>query len=134
MSARHIAPQFEMRFAAEVAEQMQRYTLGTLRELRDVMMETLSKASVNARALAKIAGNEPGSGAAYGKALARWKPGSAVRRKLRTFRTLCLYIAGVEHTQAPRANTAADLPPPERQPELVPGSLSFSDNPNPKNQ
>lgn len=42
--------------------------------------------------------------------------------------------AGVERTQAPRAHSTADLPPPERPPEIVPGSLNFSDNPNPMNQ
>ena len=126
MSAkRHAAPQFEMQFAGEVQSQMQRYTLGALREFCEGLLATLSKASVNANALAKIAGNERGSGHAYGKALERWKPGSAVRRHLRTFRTLCLYIAQREQQEAPHAAPACELPPPRtpagncaRQPEL----------------
>lgn len=123
MSAqRHEAEQFAFRLHDDAAAVMQRYTLGALREMRETVPEELSKASVNAKALAKIAGNERGSGAAYAKAAEHWKPGSAVRAKLRTFRTLCLYIATREQMEAPHAKPAAALPPPNQLRKLCPAA------------
>lgn len=104
------APQEEMPFASEVGKVLRTYLHSELLDMRDALLAQLRENEPQIAALLdRLAGLVPGQeGAAFTAAMCVVES-RATRRRLRTLRTLGLYIAAREHRAAPHASA---LPPP----------------------
>ena len=122
------APQKEMPFAAEIETALRPYAIGQLHDMRAQIAADLARESKGMAATCLvIAACVPQSARVFGEALAQFPRKPAVRRKLRTFRTLCLYTAQRERQAAPHAQPVSVLPPPPNPPAETPQPELFSD-------